>query len=167
MVTDAEALRRRAREAVAQVADPELPVLTIADLGILREVSVADGVVEVAITPTYLGCPAADVIAREVAAALARAGIAPVRVKTVLSPPWSSDWLTDAARRKLAECGIAPPPAGAGRGWRPALFAEDAVACPKCGAAETARISEFGATPCKALWRCRACGEPFERFKCH
>lgn len=164
MVTDAEALRRRAWQAAAEVADPELPVLTIADLGMLREVTIVDGVVEVAITPTYLGCPATELIARELETALARAGIAPARVKTVLSPAWSTDWLSDGARRKLTEYGIAPPAPKAARG---SLFATEIVPCPRCGAVDTERISEFGATPCKSLWRCRACAEPFERFKCH
>ncbi len=164
VAADDEALRRRAWDVAATVVDPEIPALTITDLGILRDVAVNEGRIEVSITPTYLGCPATDVIARDIEAALSKAGIAPARVKTVLSPPWSTDWLSEQARRKLAEIGIAPPPAKASR---PALFAQDAVACPRCGASDTARISEFGATACKALWRCRACGEPFEVFKCH
>lgn len=165
MVTsDAELLRRRAWDAAAAVVDPEIPVLTIADLGVLRGVCLDNGVVEVSITPTYLGCPAMDAIALDVELALAKAGIAPTRVKTVLSPPWTTDWLGEGARRKLAEHGIAPP---AGRRSRGALFAQEPVACPRCGAADTERISEFGSTACKALWRCRECGEPFDHFKCH
>ena len=161
---DAGSLRRRAWDAAASVLDPEIPVLTIADLGVLRGVSVADGVVEVRITPTYLGCPAIEVIARDVELALAKAGIASARVTTVLSPAWTTDWMTEEGRRKLAEHGIAPPSAKAGRR---ALFADEQVACPRCGATETERISEFGSTACKALWRCGACGEPFDAFKCH
>lgn len=161
---DAETLRRRAWGAAASVVDPEIPVLSIADLGVLRDVSVRDGAVEVLITPTYLGCPAMDVIALDVELALFKAGIAPAHVKTVLSPAWTTDWLTEQARRKLAEFGIAPPAATRSRR---ALFAEDTVACPRCGASDTERISEFGSTACKALWRCRACREPFDHFKCH
>ena len=160
-----EALRARAWDAAASVCDPEIPVLTIADLGVLREVSVgADASVEVAITPTYSGCPAMHMIALEVATALARAGIANVRVRTVLSPAWTTDWLSDAGRRKLREYGIAPP---AQAGGRAALFGEDAVACPHCGSSDTERLAEFGSTACKALWRCRTCREPFDHFKCH
>ena len=163
MVTaDAERLRR-AWAAAAAVVDPEVPVLTIADLGVLRDVTVEDGTVVVSITPTYLGCPAMGVIALDVELALAKAGIAPARVRTVLSPAWTTDWLTGEARRKLAEHGIAPP----GKAGRRALFAAEAVTCPRCDAAATERLSEFGTTACKALWRCRACGEPFEQFKCH
>lgn len=164
VAADKESLRRRAWEAAAGVVDPEIPVLTIADLGVLRDVVVENGTVIVSITPTYLGCPAMSAIALDVELALAKAGIAPARVKTVLSPAWTTDWLTDPARQKLAEYGIAPP---SKQESRRALFAEGSVGCPRCGAAETERISEFGATACKALWRCRACGEPFEQFKCH
>lgn len=149
----AEALRQRAEAAAAAVPDPELPFLTIAELGILREVAVRDGAVEVAITPTYIGCPATSVIAADVAAALARAGIEGARVRTVLAPAWSTDWITEAARAKLAEAGIAPPEA-------------TPPVCPRCGSRETECLSAFGSTPCKALHRCRACREPFEAFKC-
>ena len=161
-----ETLRRHAFEIAASVVDPEIPVLTIADLGVLRDVSIIGGTVEVSITPTYSGCPAMNVIALDVERALRRAGIAPVRVKTVLSPAWTTDWLTNEARRKLAEYGIVPPQPDA-RASRRALFAVEALACPRCGASETERISEFGSTACKALWRCNACREPFEHFKCH
>lgn len=164
VASETEALRQRAWDAAAAVVDPEIPVLTIADLGVLRGVSVADGTVEVSITPTYLGCPAMDAIARDVELALARAGIAPARVKTVLSPPWTTDWLSEEARRKLLEYGIAPP---GGKRAPSALFAREHAACPRCGASDTECISEFGSTACKALWRCRSCGEPFDHFKCH
>ena len=163
VAAETETLCRRAWDAAAAVVDPEIPVLTIADLGVLRDVAVDDGTVVVSITPTYLGCPAMSAIALDVELALAKAGIAPARVRTVLSPAWTTDWLSDDARRKLAEYGIVPPAGSARR----ALFAADTVACPRCGAADTERLSEFGATACKALWRCRACREPFEQFKCH
>ncbi|MGK9232818.1 phenylacetate-CoA oxygenase subunit PaaJ [Inquilinus limosus] len=161
---ETEPLRQRAWNAAAAVADPELPVLTIADLGILRDVTVQDGRVEVAITPTYSGCPAMSAIALEVGLALERAGIGGARVRTVLSPAWTTAWLTPEGRRKLAEFGIAPPQDGAGRR---ALFGADTVPCPHCGSTRTERLSEFGSTACKALWRCTDCREPFDYFKCH
>ncbi|MBV9538605.1 MAG: phenylacetate-CoA oxygenase subunit PaaJ [Acidisphaera sp.] len=158
-------LRRRAWDAAAAVVDPEIPVLTIEDLGVLRGVEVSDAGVTVAITPTYSGCPAMHAIALDVETALARAGIPHARVKQVLSPAWTTDWLTPEGHRKLAACGIAPPPPTSGRR---ALFGDaDPVACPRCCSRDTERISEFGSTSCKALWRCRACREPFDAFKCH
>lgn len=163
MVSD---LRDRAWEAAATVVDPEIPVLTIADLGVLRDVSVAaDGTLDVAITPTYSGCPAMNMIAVEVELALARAGLPRARVHTVLSPAWSTDWMTADGRRKLREYGVAPPPPpGAGRAG---LFGVAEVECPLCGSADTEQISLFGSTSCKSLWRCRTCREPFDHFKCH
>ena len=158
------ALRERALAAVSQVCDPELPVLTIADLGVLRSVEIEDGRVVVTITPTYSGCPAMGMIAVEIELALARAGIPDAAVKTVLSPAWTTDWIGEAGRRKLTEYGVAPPSPG---GSRRALFGEETVACPRCGSDDTERLAEFGSTACKALWRCRACREPFDYFKCH
>ncbi len=163
MVSPDDELRDRAEAAVASVPDPELPFLTIAELGIVREVAVRDGRVEVAITPTYTGCPATAVIAADVAAALARAGVADARVRTVLAPAWTTDWLSETARAKLAAAGIAPPnPAARSH----ALFDAAPIACPRCGSERTERLSPFGSTPCKALHRCLACREPFEAFKC-
>ena len=160
-----ETLRDRALRAAAEVVDPEIPVLTIADLGVLREVREVDGTVEVLITPTYSGCPAMNMIALEVEMALERAGLPRARVRTVLSPAWTTDWMTEEGRRKLRDYGIAPP----GRtGGRRALFGEEeAVACPRCGSTRTERLAEFGSTSCKALWRCLACREPFDHFRCH
>lgn len=156
-------LRDRAWHAASQVVDPELPVLTIADLGVLRTVTEQDGAIEVAITPTYSGCPAMATIALEVELALSRAGI-PGRVRTVLAPAWTTDWMTEDGRRKLLEYGIAPPARTAGRR---ALFGQETVACPRCRSDRTERIAEFGSTSCKALWRCLACREPFDHFRCH
>jgi ring-1,2-phenylacetyl-CoA epoxidase subunit PaaD len=158
-------LRQRAWDAAAAVVDPEIPVLTIADLGVLREVTLHDdGGVEVAITPTYSGCPAMNMIAFEVAIALERAGIANASVRTVLSPAWTTDWMSEDGRRKLKDYGIAPPlPASSRR----ALFGIQQVQCPQCGSRDTELLSEFGSTSCKALWRCRSCREPFDYFKCH
>ena len=157
-------LRQRAWKAASQVVDPEIPVLTIADLGVLRDVAVNDGRVEVAITPTYSGCPAMNMIALEIELALEREGFRQPKIRTVLSPAWTTDWMSDDGRRKLREYGIAPPVAGSGRR---ALFGGQQVACPQCGSQNTELLSEFGSTSCKALWRCRSCREPFDYFKCH
>ncbi|WP_369725396.1 1,2-phenylacetyl-CoA epoxidase subunit PaaD [Bradyrhizobium sp. LLZ17] len=157
-------LRRRAWDAAASVVDPEIPVLTIADLGVLRDVTLSGDHVEVAITPTYSGCPAMNVIALEIELALERAGFRHPKVRTVLSPAWSTDWMSEKGRLKLRAYGIAPPQAASSRR---ALFGEQAVACPQCGSEKTELLSEFGSTSCKALWRCQACREPFDYFKCH
>ena len=154
----------RAREAAATVVDPEIPVLTIADLGVLRDVHMAGDTVEVTITPTYSGCPAMNMIAVEIGLALDRAGIPDAKVKTVLSPAWTTDWMTESGRRKLTEYGIAPPVPGSGRR---ALFGEQTIACPRCGSTDTKQLAEFASTSCKALWQCQACREPFDYFKCH
>jgi ring-1,2-phenylacetyl-CoA epoxidase subunit PaaD len=159
-----EELRARAWAAAASVVDPEVPVLTIEDLGVLRDVAIADdGTVEVSITPTYSGCPAMTVITLEVELALERAGIADARVKTVLSPAWTTDWMSQDGRRKLMDYGIAPP---APKASRRALFGVETIACPQCGSADTEKLAEFGSTACKALWRCQSCREPFDHFKC-
>lgn len=157
-------LRQRAWNAAASVVDPEIPVLTIADLGVLRDVVLDGDHVEVEITPTYSGCPAMNMIALEIEVALERAGFHHPRVRTVLSPAWTTDWMSEQGRQKLKEYGIAPPQAGGGRR---ALFGEQQVACPQCGSVNTEVLSEFGSTSCKALWRCKACREPFDYFKCH
>ena len=163
VLTDSE-LRQRAWNAVASVVDPEIPVLTIADLGVLRDVAVSDGHVEVAITPTYSGCPAMNMIALEIEIALEREGIHRPSIRTVLSPAWTTDWMSEDGRRKLLEYGIAPPQAASSRR---ALFGEQQVRCPQCGSQNTELLSEFGSTSCKALWRCKSCREPFDYFKCH
>jgi ring-1,2-phenylacetyl-CoA epoxidase subunit PaaD len=162
-LSDAD-LRRRAWEAASRVLDPEIPVLTIADLGVLREVNVSDGHVEVAITPTYSGCPAMNMIALEIELALEREGFAKPKIRTVLSPAWTTDWMSEDGRRKLKDYGIAPPQAASSRR---ALFGVQEVACPQCGSTNTELLSEFGSTSCKALWRCKSCREPFDYFKCH
>ena len=162
-MVEAASLRDRALAVLEQVTDPEIPVLTIADLGILRDVSVQGDTVDVTITPTYSGCPAMNLITVEIETALAQAGIK-ARIRTTLSPAWTTDWLTDAARSKLAAFGIAPP---GHTSSRRALFGEARPACPLCGSVDTEQISEFGSTACKSLHRCRACREPFDAFKCH
>jgi ring-1,2-phenylacetyl-CoA epoxidase subunit PaaD len=159
-----ESLRQRAWDAASRVVDPEIPVLTIADLGVLREVTVTDDGIEVAITPTYSGCPAMNMIALEIELALEREGFRKPRITTVLSPAWTTDWMSEDGRRKLQEYGIAPPePSNSRR----ALFGVQQVACPQCGSDDTELLSEFGSTSCKALWRCKGCREPFDYFKCH
>jgi ring-1,2-phenylacetyl-CoA epoxidase subunit PaaD len=163
MLNDTD-LRQRAWDVAAAVVDPEIPVLTIADLGVLRDVAVNDGHVEVAITPTYSGCPAMNMIALEIELALEREGFRKPKIRTVLSPAWTTDWMSEAGRSKLGEYGIAPP---APSSSRRALFGVQQVACPQCGSQNTEVISEFGSTSCKALWRCKSCREPFDYFKCH
>ena len=161
---DDERLRRRAWDAAATVPDPEIPVVSIADLGVLRDVRVRDGGVEVDITPTYSGCPAMNVIAFSVEAALREAGLPDPRVRLVLAPAWTTDWITDAGREALRTYGIAPPARAASR--RGLFGMDEEVACPRCGSDDTEKLTEFGSTACKALWRCRACREPFDHFKC-
>jgi ring-1,2-phenylacetyl-CoA epoxidase subunit PaaD len=169
-------LLTKAWEIAASVPDPELPALTVADLGILREVTLDDDRLIVSITPTYSGCPALHDMRREVASRLAAAGFA-AEVRTVLTPPWSTDLITADGRRKLAEAGIAPPRSlhSAREGGHTrrkggpvplTLFAAGPpVACPRCGSADSERTAAFGSTACKDLRRCRACGEPFEHIK--
>ncbi len=142
------------------VPDPEVPVLSLRDLGIVRDVFVTGDAVEVVLTPTYSGCPATEVIAQSVHDALRAAGCSAVTVTQRRAPAWTTDWISDAGREKLRAYGIAPPGAASGISIRPRN-----VACPRCGSVDTERLSAFGATACKALHRCRACLEPFEHFK--
>ena len=156
----AEAIRRVA----GAVPDPEIPVLTIADLGVLRDVEIEDGRAVVSITPTYTGCPAMNVIRDEIVAAVDGAGLGPVDVRTVLSPAWTTDWMTPEGREALRTYGIAPPAPG------PApvtFFRAVPVACPRCGSTDTTEIAPFGSTACKSLRRCERCREPFDYFKTH
>ena len=155
--------RDQVLEWLSEVPDPEIPVLTIADLGILRDVTVDDDVV-VALTPTYTGCPATEVIEQSVIDTLHWHGIENVSIDRVLSPPWTTDWISEDGRDKLREYGIAPPEQGASK--RALLHGDRSVACPRCQSLETEIVSEFGSTACKAAYRCRACLEPFEYFKC-
>ena len=163
MTTPTAETRAALLAAARAVLDPEIPVLTLGDLGVVRDLRVAgDGTVEVDLTPTYTGCPATAVIADDVRDALRRVGgyQIRVRVRTVLAPAWTTDWMSETGRRKLREYGIAPPgPAGG-----PVKLAFS-VRCPHCGSPDTREVSHFGSTPCKALWACRSCAEPFESFK--
>lgn len=166
---------RRVWDWLAGVPDPEVPVVSVVDLGIVREVEWnGDPAQEcrVTVTPTYSGCPATEVIARDIVAALNAKGIAHVRVRTQLVPAWTTDWLTADAREKLRRYGIAPPVTRAGEhivDLSRLRRREETIpiACPHCGSTDTALVSAFGSTPCKALYRCHACREPFDYFKCH
>lgn len=155
--------REQVLEWLAAVADPEIPVLTIADLGILRDVTIGDDVM-VQLTPTYSGCPATEVIEKSVVDALRDKGIENVRIERVLSPAWTTDWISEAGREKLREYGIAPPEKGASK--RELLHGAASIACPRCASVNTAVVSEFGSTACKASYKCNDCMEPFEYFKC-
>lgn len=153
----------QAWEVLARVADPEIPVISVTELGIVRDVRADGEKVEVVVTPTYSGCPATEVIEQSIAAALREAGARDVRIETRLAPAWTTDWIAPAAQEKLRRYGIAPP--GAPReGAQPLAFVPR-VDCPLCGSRNTERLSQFGATACKALYRCRDCREPFEHFK--
>jgi ring-1,2-phenylacetyl-CoA epoxidase subunit PaaD len=154
-----EALKDRVLEILSHVPDPEIPCVSVVDLGIVRDVG-EDALV---ITPTYSGCPATLAIASAIRCALDRAGLGRLRIVTALSPAWTTDWISDEGREKLRAYGIAPPAPGAAR----QSLREERAACPRCGSLHTEEISRFGSTPCKSLNRCLACGEPFDRFKCH
>jgi len=149
---------------LGRVPDPEIPVISVTELGIVRDVQVTDDVVDVVVTPTYSGCPATEVIERSIREALTAAGAAEVRVTTQLAPAWTTDWIEPQAREKLRIYGIAPP-GTRGAGQEQPLPFVPRIDCPRCGSADTERLSQFGATACKALYRCRSCREPFEYFK--
>ncbi|CAD6556970.1 Putative 1,2-phenylacetyl-CoA epoxidase, subunit D [Paraburkholderia hiiakae] len=174
MQATADHALERAWEVLESVPDPEIPVVSIRELGILRDVRrAADGQIEVVITPTYSGCPAMSQIAEDVAHALDAAALAPYRIATTLTPAWTTDWITDDAREKLRAYGIAPPTGNCGSGTvrageQPITFVPrklPAPACPRCGSKHTERLAQFGSTACKALYRCIDCREPFDYFK--
>ena len=164
-VATREPLAQRVWRLLEEVKDPEIPVLSVVDLGIARDVRVHNGQVEVVITPTYSGCPAMDTITHDIEHALSAAGLAGARVTTQLAPAWTTDWLSEAGREKLEGYGIAPP-AHASHDKRALLGGTGAIACPRCRSLHTERLSEFGSTACKALYRCLDCLEPFDYFKC-
>ncbi|MDT7934073.1 MAG: 1,2-phenylacetyl-CoA epoxidase subunit PaaD [Sphingomonadaceae bacterium] len=157
--SDETELIRRTWVVLASVPDPEIPAVSVVDLGMVRSVTKDS----VTLTPTYSGCPATLAIELAVAAALRDAGL-PQRVATTLSPAWSTDWISDAGRERLRAYGIAPPPRGAAEA---SLHNRGAAECPRCGSSHTREVSRFGSTPCKAQWRCLDCLEPFDRMKCH
>ncbi len=148
-----------------QVCDPEVPVLSVIDLGVVRKVEETPDGITVTITPTYSGCPAMDMIAGEIRSVLERNGFTNVTIKTVLSPAWTTEWLSDAAKEKLRAYGIAPPEHSTAD-KNALLGKERSVKCPRCGSTHTEMISNFGSTACKALWKCMDCKEPFDYFKC-
>jgi ring-1,2-phenylacetyl-CoA epoxidase subunit PaaD len=156
MVTHPTISIQHIREILDQVTDPEIPVLTIADIGIIRDVKIHGDEIEVIITPTYTGCPAMDMIAMNIKMALLENGYGNVKISTVLAPAWTTDWMSEAGKIKLKEYGIAPPKRGS-------LL----VQCPQCNSANTKLLSEFGSTACKSLYQCNDCKEPFDHFKCH
>ena len=154
--------------ALAEVLDPEVPALTVVDLGLVREVVEHDEGLEVVLTPTYSGCPATELIEQNVLDAVLAAGLGPARVTTRRAPAWSSDWISDEGKRKLREYGIAPPGPSLPDGSRPIRLVgrrAEAVPCPRCGSGRTEQLSAFGSTACKSLHRCLDCAEPFEYFK--
>jgi ring-1,2-phenylacetyl-CoA epoxidase subunit PaaD len=153
--------------AVSAVLDPEVPVLSVVDLGIVRDVREEDGVVVVDITPTYSGCPAMRVIEDDIRSALVNAGAPAVRINTVFQPAWTTDWISADARERLREYGIAPPTGTAAVGVElvPLMRRESVIPCPRCGSHNTTLRSEFGSTACKAIYVCAACSEPFDYFK--
>lgn len=152
---------------LSNVPDPEVPVLSVLDLGIVRDVIMQDdGSVEVVITPTYTGCPAMDMIATNIRMELLANGYQQPKITTILSPAWTTDWMSEEGKQKLKEYGIAPP-LPKQQACKQELFAEEAVQCPRCNSYHTSRVSEFGSTACKALYQCLDCKEPFDYFKCH
>ena len=155
------------RDILEEVMDPEIPVLSVNDLGIVRDILVKGKVVELSITPTYMGCPAMDMIAATIKMTLFSHGFAEVRVKQVLSPAWTTDWISEKGKQKLLEYGIAPPNSKPQFCNTDFFTANETVQCPHCSSWNTKRISEFGATACKALYQCSDCKEPFDYFKCH
>ncbi len=159
-------LKKRIYKILANVADPEVPVLSVLDLGIVRDVRVSDSEVEIIITPTYSGCPAMNVIATNIKLEMIVYHIENIKITTVLSPAWTTDWMTESGKEKLKNYGIAPPQT---RARLDKMLFEDApsVPCPLCNSTHTKQISEFGSTACKSLFRCLDCYEPFDYFKCH
>lgn len=164
MVTASNIETKEIWKILEEVTDPEVPVLTITDLGIVRDVKISGNEVEVIITPTYTGCPAMDMIAMNIKLALIENGYSKIKITSVLAPAWTTDWMTEDGKRKLKEYGIAPPQNESGRYMQPGSFK---VPCPQCNSANTKLISEFGSTACKSLFQCNDCKEPFDYFKCH
>ncbi len=158
-------LESKAWEVLSEVEDPEIPVISVVDLGIVRTVEEADGLLHVAITPTYSGCPATQVIEDSVVDALRDASLEPFEVKTVLSPSWSTSMISESGKQKLKEYGIAPP-ADDSTDKMALMDEERQITCPNCGSNNTLMVSQFGSTPCKAHFKCKDCLEPFDYFKC-
>ena len=158
--------QKKAWSILETVYDPEVPVLTVIDLGIVRDVKFIDDEIEIIITPTYSGCPAMDMIATNIRMAFLENGFTNVKITTVLSPAWTTDWMSEKGKQKLKEYGIAPPNPKQ-QACKQDLFADESIQCPHCNSWHTHRVSEFGSTACKALYQCDDCKEPFDYFKCH
>jgi ring-1,2-phenylacetyl-CoA epoxidase subunit PaaD len=148
---------------LGEVPDPEIPVVSVVDLGMVRGVNVGEDAVEIEVAPTYSGCPATEVIEDSIVNSLTERGVPGVSVRRVLSPPWTTDWISETGREKLREYGIAPPEHSTGKRE---LLGKTPVACPRCHSEQTSLVSEFGSTACKASWKCNECLDPFEYFKC-
>lgn len=161
MVTASHIREKEIRQILEQVTDPEIPVLTITDLGIVRDVKINGDEVEVIITPTYTGCPAMDMIAMNIKMALIENGYSKIKITSVLAPAWTTDWMSVDGKRKLKEYGIAPPHSQSDGA------PDRVIECPQCHSFNTKCISKFGSTACKALYQCNDCKEPFDYFKCH
>jgi ring-1,2-phenylacetyl-CoA epoxidase subunit PaaD len=167
MVINNDIMIRRIWSLMEQVNDPEVPVLSVVDLGVIRDVRADEEEIEITLTPTYSGCPAMDVIRMNIRMVLLEHGYKNITLTTVLSPAWTTDWMSERGKEKLKAFGIAPP-LPVQQFCRPAFFQKDeAIQCPQCHSYHTTRISEFGSTACKALYRCEDCKEPFDYFKCH
>ena len=149
------------------VVDPEVPVLSVVDLGIIRDIKIKDNKIEVTITPTYSGCPAMDMISMNIRLALLEKGYKDIGIKTILSPAWTTDWMTETGKEKLKAYGIAPPNVKQAVCTPEAFTLEEAIQCPNCNSYHTKLVSQFGSTACKALYQCLDCKEPFDYFKCH
>ena len=165
MMTSAQTAADRARSVLATVMDPEVPVLSVCDLGIVREVTGDASGLSVVVTPTYSGCPATEVISESIRAALASAGFDQVSIEMRFSPAWTTDWISEEALAKLKDYGIAPPMRLDAAEAQPLRFQPRNVCCPRCSSSQTERLSAFGSTACKSLYRCKSCREPFEHFK--
>ena len=165
-ITEPNLIKQRIWEILEQVNDPEVPVLSVIDLGIIRDVVLKENHFEIIITPTYSGCPAMDIISMNIRLKLMEHGLRDVTVKQVLSPAWTTDWMSEGGKEKLKAFGIAPPNPSQ-QVCHTSLFAEESIQCPRCNSFHTTRISEFGSTACKSLYRCESCKEPFDYFKCH
>ena len=167
MVINNDIMIRRIWSLMEQVNDPEVPVLSVVDLGVIRDVRADEEEIEITLTPTYSGCTAMDVIRMNIRMVLLEHGYKNITLTTVLSPAWTTDWMSERGKEKLKAFGIAPP-LPVQQFCRPAFFQKDeAIQCPQCHSYHTTRISEFGSTACKALYRCEDCKEPFDYFKCH
>ena len=166
-ISDVEREKQKIFQILETVHDPEVPVLSVVDMGIIRNIDITNDPIKVIITPTYTGCPAMDVIRMNIRLALIEHGYKNVEVKTILSPAWTTDWMSEKGKEKLMTYGIAPPKPVPVVCTPDAFQEEEAIQCPHCNSYHTKLISRFGATACKALYKCEDCKEPFEYFKCH